>query len=628
MRHVLLLVTLIAVSTITFHPSVVSAASFDCSKASTAVEGSICANSTLSTLDKELADVYLRAQSASADTGKLIQAQSAWMETRNACGADAQCLEKSYRQRISELQSGASEPVNCFDNESQVKAIAGYSGSYHTIISDADRMNSSGQPIKGFRAFLAQDRANVNRFNRGEASEEPDVFFATPERRAMLRDAQIRSRCGQNMDALIRQLEAQGSTVPLNIHIVSSGPQLWVYLDQPEIPITVPESVASARQTLDFLFDSNRHWVNAHQTNSSGQSCDSLISSSKTTLAMQQYTKNKKIINGYVGGQNPRRADPEFQRLVAGMGVVQEASYRVTSTEPVVTFTLVSQSQDSPARFTENYELDVHRGTLTRIGRTTCEQCDKTAFAGQPESAVFYWCAKGAVANDLQMLDGNWYSKQWNYGYELKNGVGIATSTNSPNFVVGQKILQLNQVGPNQFAGEQIYRDGKFYKVSVTLLPDGRLSFEGERNVKWVMERTGAPSSSNQASAGASQAPAMREESAKSNAARQWARCSGYLGGAVSVLKEFLPRTVGSARNDINQVIAHLDQNAETMWINAGGELFAAGITDMNAITSRLVPDVNLGRKLALEHGATDPLTFITPGSQAQGEVLGCLNMK
>ena len=93
----------------------------------------------------------------------------------------------------------------------------------------------------------------------------------------------------------------------------------------------------------------------------------------------------------------------------------------------------------------------------------------------------------------IAMLDGNWHSPQWKYGYVLKDGMGVATSTNSPNFQVGQNIIQLTATSPNTFTGQQVYTDGKFYKVNAKLQTDGRLYFEGEKNVKWVMERIGLP---------------------------------------------------------------------------------------------------------------------------------------
>jgi uncharacterized protein len=96
-----------------------------------------------------------------------------------------------------------------------------------------------------------------------------------------------------------------------------------------------------------------------------------------------------------------------------------------------------------------------------------------------------------ATNNAIQALNGNWYSAQWKYGYTLQNGVGVATSTNSPNFKVGQNILQLTPTAPNKFSGQQVYTDGKFYNVTATLQPDGSLYFEGDKNVKWSMTRIG-----------------------------------------------------------------------------------------------------------------------------------------
>ena len=97
--------------------------------------------------------------------------------------------------------------------------------------------------------------------------------------------------------------------------------------------------------------------------------------------------------------------------------------------------------------------------------------------------------APSSSNNELNSINGIWYSGQWKYGYELKNGVGIATSSNSPKFAPGDIILRLQPVMFGEFEGEQMYKDGKFYKVHVTLTPDNRLYFEGEKNVKWYMDR-------------------------------------------------------------------------------------------------------------------------------------------
>ena len=86
-------------------------------------------------------------------------------------------------------------------------------------------------------------------------------------------------------------------------------------------------------------------------------------------------------------------------------------------------------------------------------------------------------------------LNGRWFSAQWKYGYELKDGVGTATATNSAKFKVGDEIIYLKPVSNNSFEGEQVYQDGKFHQIKVSLLPDGRLQFKGEKNISWTMSR-------------------------------------------------------------------------------------------------------------------------------------------
>jgi hypothetical protein len=89
----------------------------------------------------------------------------------------------------------------------------------------------------------------------------------------------------------------------------------------------------------------------------------------------------------------------------------------------------------------------------------------------------------------ISKLNGEWYSYKWKYGYTLKDGKGYATVVNSPNFKEGQEIVRLAALSDTSFFGENVYKDGKFYKVKVTLKPDGKLYFEGEKNAKWEMER-------------------------------------------------------------------------------------------------------------------------------------------
>lgn len=82
--------------------------SFDCSKASSVIEHAICASTTLSGLDRQVARAYRRA-SATTDDGHnaaVKQAQRAWLSQRNATCGQLQpealngCLTKIYQARL------------------------------------------------------------------------------------------------------------------------------------------------------------------------------------------------------------------------------------------------------------------------------------------------------------------------------------------------------------------------------------------------------------------------------------------------------------------------------------------------------------------------------------------------
>jgi hypothetical protein len=96
---------------------------------------------------------------------------------------------------------------------------------------------------------------------------------------------------------------------------------------------------------------------------------------------------------------------------------------------------------------------------------------------------------KGSTTGPVTVLNGDWVSTKWKYGYTLNNGLGTATATNSTNFKVGDEIIILRAKGKGAFEGEQVYQDGKFYSISASLLPDGRLLFKGDKNITWTMDR-------------------------------------------------------------------------------------------------------------------------------------------
>lgn len=88
-----------------------SAASFDCKKASTAVEKGICSDTKASGLDEQLADTYRQLLRNSPDSGleATRNEQRAWLKVRDACAQPAaqlaSCLQRTLGAREDDLVS-------------------------------------------------------------------------------------------------------------------------------------------------------------------------------------------------------------------------------------------------------------------------------------------------------------------------------------------------------------------------------------------------------------------------------------------------------------------------------------------------------------------------------------------
>lgn len=98
-------------ATLSLAPLLTTAAtpSFDCAKASGAAETLICKDDALAALDRELAALYPKAMANfPAEQKKTEKAiQRGWIKGRNECWKESdarQCVEESYRLRITELQ--------------------------------------------------------------------------------------------------------------------------------------------------------------------------------------------------------------------------------------------------------------------------------------------------------------------------------------------------------------------------------------------------------------------------------------------------------------------------------------------------------------------------------------------
>lgn len=84
--------------------------SFDCVKATTAAERTICASVALAAFDRSVAQAYEQTKKFFEETenpeaiSRLRATQRRWLAQRNRCGADPGCLEKSMEGRLEAIQ--------------------------------------------------------------------------------------------------------------------------------------------------------------------------------------------------------------------------------------------------------------------------------------------------------------------------------------------------------------------------------------------------------------------------------------------------------------------------------------------------------------------------------------------
>jgi uncharacterized protein len=82
-----------------FNLSQAGAASFDCAKAGTPFEKTICSNPNLSSLDDRVAQLYGAAKASSTNPDQLKAEQINWIKEARTCGTDVLCIEVAYRKR-------------------------------------------------------------------------------------------------------------------------------------------------------------------------------------------------------------------------------------------------------------------------------------------------------------------------------------------------------------------------------------------------------------------------------------------------------------------------------------------------------------------------------------------------
>lgn len=102
----------------------VTAPSFNCKKAATAVEKTICTNDTLARLDRKLGEIwksFIGASNDDAFKSRLRQDQTLWVKLRDKCQNNVDCISSAYQQRLAVL--GEDKRLSVFAGQYEKKGI-------------------------------------------------------------------------------------------------------------------------------------------------------------------------------------------------------------------------------------------------------------------------------------------------------------------------------------------------------------------------------------------------------------------------------------------------------------------------------------------------------------------------
>ncbi len=155
--------------------------SFDCAQAGTATERQICASPLLAKLDAEIAGAYRSASTdvSPADRSRMIAEQRAWIRSRDACGGERACLERSLTARRDELLAafpGGAAPMMAGPSQTNEQWIA--PSQNVALQPGGTNSNPPAADIPGLPDL--QGLPAINLSQQGDALASPAAFSSDP----------------------------------------------------------------------------------------------------------------------------------------------------------------------------------------------------------------------------------------------------------------------------------------------------------------------------------------------------------------------------------------------------------------------------------------------------------------
>lgn len=115
-------------------------------------------------------------------------------------------------------QKGGSQAGICVDGAGNPTLGLRHGVRYHTWLGEQDRFNSRGVRLTTALQVLRQDRANLHRFNRGDARDElAGNYFAETVDRAVFDSASLITVCSDSPERIAQGI-LQGSIQYVEVH--------------------------------------------------------------------------------------------------------------------------------------------------------------------------------------------------------------------------------------------------------------------------------------------------------------------------------------------------------------------------------------------------------------------------
>jgi uncharacterized protein YraI len=116
------------------HHQSADAASFNCSKAGSGYEKTICKNPNLSALDDNMAKLYSEAIKSSGIPDQIKKSQLNWIKGASNCATDTVCIERAYQSRIGELAT--TKPAQPVVSTQQMATVTAHGDGFLALRSD------------------------------------------------------------------------------------------------------------------------------------------------------------------------------------------------------------------------------------------------------------------------------------------------------------------------------------------------------------------------------------------------------------------------------------------------------------------------------------------------------------